>query len=58
MNLLDCYVTEVLGDPYEAYSRWWVKVKYECEMHISKSEVMCSSYENALKVGVGYHFLA
>jgi hypothetical protein len=57
-NLIDCYVTEVLGKPVYVYGRWWVRVRYDCEGVIGTTDVMLSSEEAALKVGVGYHFLA
>ena len=28
MNLVDCYVTEIIDEPYFQYDFWWQKVKY------------------------------
>lgn len=58
MNLCDCYVTEVLGKPVWLYGRWWVRVKYDSWGCIAVTDVMLSSEEDALGVGVGFHFLA
>ena len=30
MNLLECYVTKVIGEPYFKYDKWWQKVEYIC----------------------------
>ncbi|MGZ8887935.1 MAG: hypothetical protein ACXW1D_00085 [Halobacteriota archaeon] len=58
MNLVDCVVTEVLSAPMEKYNRWWVKVEYDGWGSTSTSEIMCNSFEDAMKVDVGHKFLA
>lgn len=58
MNLVDCYVTEVIGEPYEAYGKWWRKVKYDSYGRISESELMFSTKQEAKQVQVGHQFLA
>jgi hypothetical protein len=58
MNVCDCYVTEVVGAPYQAYGRYWVPVKYDCWGCIEQTDVMWASEDEAGKVGVGYCFLA
>lgn len=58
MNLVDCYVTEILGEPYEAYGKWWRKVKYESWGSPSESKLMFNTKEEAEQVAVGHHFLA
>jgi hypothetical protein len=40
MNLVDCVVTEVLGNPEFKYSKWFVNVKYNSWGSISETEVM------------------
>jgi hypothetical protein len=56
MNLVDCYVTEVLSQPYERNGLWCVDVKYNSWGHISRGKVFCVSEEEARKVSVGYKF--
>lgn len=58
MNLVDCYVTEVMGKPVYLYSRWWIRVKYDSWGSNAVTDIMCSSEAEAAKVGVGFHFLA
>ena len=58
MNLVDCYVTEVIGEPYEAYGKGWRKVKYDSYGRISESELMFSTKQEAEQVQVGHQFLA
>ena len=31
MNLIDCYVTKILGEPYRKFGAWWVEAEYESE---------------------------
>lgn len=31
MNLIDCYVTKILGEPYRMFGHWWVEAEYESE---------------------------
>ncbi|MEF3306650.1 hypothetical protein [Paenibacillus sp. GYB003] len=65
MNLLDAYVTEVLGTPrFEDYYKdegivWWaVPVKYNSYGVVSETELTFKTREEAEKVKVGYHFLS
>lgn len=58
MSLTDCYVTEVLGKPCYVYGRYWVRVRYDSWGSSAVTDVMCSSESEALKVGVGYCFVA
>ena len=56
MNLIDCYVTEVLSKPYQYLHKWWVNVKADCYGRETTSQLMFDWYEEALKVTVGYKF--
>jgi hypothetical protein len=56
MNLIDLHVVEVIGEPYEAYGKYWVKVLANGEGHIAPGTVMCNSLEDAQKVKPGYVF--
>lgn len=57
MNLLDAYVKEVLSEPYQAYGRWWVKVKAECWGQYGEHEIMCDTIDEAKAIKVGHKFL-
>jgi hypothetical protein len=59
MNLIDLYVTEIIGKPYQVYGipdRWFVRVMADGYGTIAQSTVMCDSLENAQKVGPGFVF--
>lgn len=58
MNLVDCIVTEVLDKPEFKYSKWFVKVKYDCYGGIWETEIMVDTEEEANKIDVGYKFLS
>lgn len=58
MNLVDCYVTKVVSEPYQEYGKWWVKVEANAYGRPSKSTLMFDTKEEAIKVDVGHHFLA
>lgn len=57
MNLCDAVVTKIKGSPYKEYDRWWVSVEYDCEFVIGTTNIMCSTYEEAAAIDVGYEFL-
>lgn len=58
MNLVDCYVTKVLGDPFEKYGKWWVKVEFESWGRPGTTELMFSSEAEARAVAEGIEFLS
>jgi len=58
MNLCDCYVTEVLSQPYRKFGNWWVDVSYESWGSTSKTQLKFSTEAGAAAVTVGHHFLA
>ena len=49
MNLIDCYVTKILGEPYRKYDSWGSN---------SKTQLMFRTEEAARAAQVGHHFLA
>jgi hypothetical protein len=64
MNLLDCYVTKVLGEPvWHAYPElpdggyWTVNIIYDCYGGRSTGLRLFKTLEEAQKVAVGDHFL-
>ncbi len=58
MNLVDCVVTEVLAEPYEKYSVWWVLVRYNSWGHESDTTLMAKTKEEADRVKIGHKFLS
>ncbi|WP_190295177.1 hypothetical protein [Pseudomonas alloputida] len=58
MNLIDCYVTKILGEPYRKFGAWWVSVEYEAEGHPGTKEIMFRTEAAARAAAVGHHFLA
>lgn len=58
MNLIDCFVTQVVGPPEEKYGKWWVPVVYVAEGCPGKTNLMCQTKEEALKVAKHYVFQA
>lgn len=58
MNLIDHYVTELIGKPYKKYNKWWQVVRADSMGVIGVNQLMFNTKEEALKVKVGYHFLA
>ena len=58
MNLIDCYVTKILGEPYRKFGYWWVSVEFEAEGWPGKTRLMFRTEEAARAAKVGYHFTA
>ncbi|QZA71263.1 hypothetical protein AH02_18 [Pseudomonas phage AH02] len=57
MNLIDCEVTKVLGEPYRRFGYWWVDIEYDGIGVSGYASLMFSTKEAAAKVGVGHVFL-
>ncbi len=58
MNLVDCVVTQILSDPYIAYDKWWVKVKYNSYGREDVSTIMADTIEEARLITIGTKFLS
>ncbi|EIK96105.1 hypothetical protein PMM47T1_14135 [Pseudomonas sp. M47T1] len=58
MNLVDCYVTRILGEPYRKFGAWWVDVEYDSWGRISSTQLMFRTKEAALAVTAGHVFQA
>lgn len=62
MNLLDHYVTKVIGKPYMrryANKLWWcLQVEYTCYGNKGNTELIFNTEEEAKQVKVGYVFQA
>ncbi|MNJ35199.1 hypothetical protein D3C77_299290 [compost metagenome] len=58
MNLIDCYVSKILGKPYRKFGAWWVDVEYKANDRTSKTRLMFRTEQGAIAAAVGHHFLA
>lgn len=58
MNLIDCYVTKILSEPYRKFGAWLVDAEYEAYGRTSKTQLMFRTEESARAAAVGHHFLA
>ena len=63
MNVLEHYVTEIIGEPYyDDYGsgnyHWWPKVKALCYGSECETTLMFDSKEEALAIKKGYMFLS
>lgn len=58
MNLVDCYVTKVLGKPIFKYNHFFVPVEYDSYGRISTTEIMYETLEEAESIEIGYQFLS
>ena len=59
MNLVDCYVEEIIGNPFfEKHSGCWgIKVKYNSYGIICEGQIFLDTKEEILKIKIGYKFL-
>lgn len=57
MNLTDAVVIEVVGQPYEKYGKWFVRVVCEAYGVRSETVIFKQSKEQAEEVKPGYQFL-
>jgi hypothetical protein len=57
VNLIDAYVTEVHGNPYESYGKWWVKVTSDCYGRPTEGALQFDTRDEALAVKPGFHHL-
>lgn len=58
MNLVDCYVTEIIGEPYFEHGFWWQKVKYDCYGRIAETSFFHKDKSHFKTITVGFKFLA
>jgi hypothetical protein len=57
MNLIDFYVTQVTGEPYFSYGKWFLKVMAISHGRESECSLMFNTEQQAKKVDVGHRFL-
>lgn len=58
MNLIDCYVSKILSEPYRKLGAWWVDVEYRSGARTNKTQLMFRTEEAAKVASVGHRFLA
>jgi hypothetical protein len=57
MNLIDAYVTKVIGVPYKMYGKWFVNVEVDSYGVTSTSSPMFGTQEEAANIKVGSKIL-
>lgn len=58
MNLVECCVTEIVGEPYYEFGLWWQKVKYDSYGFIDETELFHKEKSYFETVKVGFKFFA
>jgi len=58
MNLIDCYVTKVLGKPYYMHEHWWIDVEYDSYGITGETILMGDSKESLEGIEIGHEFLS
>ena len=58
MNLINCFVTEIIVEPKEKYSKWCVEVEYVAEGVVGYTTLLFDTLEQAKEVNDTYKFLA
>ena len=56
MNLVECYVTEIIGDPYYEFGFWWQKVKFDSYGSIGETAFFHKEKSHFETVDVGFLF--
>lgn len=58
MNVVDCYVTKILGEPYLERGWWVLGVGYNCYGREFETEIFKRTKEEIDDIKIGYHFLS
>ena len=56
MNLVDCYVTEIIGIPYFEYGFWWQKVKFNSYGVIGETKFFDKEKTSFETIKIGFKF--
>ena len=56
MNLVECYVTEIVGEPYFKYDFWWQNVKYNSYGVIGEAEFFHKEKTHFETIKIGFKF--
>lgn len=54
MNICECYVVKVLGEPYYKHDKWWVKCEFNSHGRVFEQTIMFNDYKSVSKVKKGY----
>lgn len=57
MNLVNCYVTELIGEPYFKYGYWHQKVKYKSYGSISETTLYRKKKSDLKEIQIDFEFL-
>jgi hypothetical protein len=59
MNLVNCYVTEIIGKPFKCKNThcWGLEVKYDSYGNESTTKIFLDTKAEILKIKIGYEFL-
>lgn len=57
MNLIDAYVTKVIGVPYQMLGRWHITVEVKTAGYTSTATPMFKTQEEAARIKVGSKIL-
>jgi len=58
MNLVECYVTEIVGEPYFEFGFWWQKIKFNSHNVIGETALFNKDKSHFETVNVGFMFLS
>lgn len=58
MNLIDCYVIELIGEPYLEYDVWFLKVKFISQGIEGETLIFNKDKEYFNNVKVGFKFVS
>lgn len=58
MNLVDCYVVEVVSEPTYLYDKWWIDVIANSYGGNFKTKLMFETKEECLNINKWHHFLS
>ena len=56
MNLIKCYVTELVGEPFEKTGFWYKRVKFDSYGVINETYIVAKTKEACDKIIVGFEF--
>lgn len=56
MNLVECYVTEIVGEPYFQSSFWFLQVKYNSYGSIGETTLFDKEKSSLESIDVGFMF--
>lgn len=58
MNYVDCFVTEILSEPYFEYGFWWLKVKANSYGVEDETTLMRKEKSELENIEIGFSFMS